>query len=257
MENLILIASLIIIMASMRVPTGLAKFNVYINEIVTFLTYEDPNTHIKNGIRLGMTLAELNQLTTLLQTWITAYAIHSNTQTKTKITRVTVVGFIKNFKLFFNPILRRIDASVACTNEDRTELNIAIRKPYSRKKVQIKEKPIDNAIQLGNGEIEIVCRTESEGKKGKIHPNATGWFLAYDIVDPKIDNPELSPKVKKVPPETAEECFNYVFYTRATDVVKLGAENKGREMVYFIRWFDARNPGLSGPYGPAKTIVIL
>ena len=250
-------AMLIIVMMGLRVPSQLAKFNSYILKAVNYLNFENPVTHIKNGIRLGLVQTELDNLSDMLHDWIEMYVLHLDTQTKTRITRVTVVTFIKNFTIFFRPILDRINVSANCTNEDRMELNIAIKKPYSRKRTQIKDVVYDNAKQLGGGEIEITCRTISDAKRASIHPDATGWYIAYDIVDPKLENPELHPKIKLIAPVSADECFNNSFHTRAKDVTVVGAENTGRELVYFVRWYNHRNPALSGPYGPAKTIVIL
>ncbi len=102
-----------------------------------------------------------------------------------------------------------------------------------------------------------MCRTTKDSKRGKINPDATGWDIAYDIVDQKMENPELHPKVKKMAPISPDECFNNSFHTRAKDVLNVGAENIGRELLYFVRWYNHRNPALSGSYGPAKTIIIL
>jgi hypothetical protein len=258
MESTLLIAMLIIVMMGLRIPSALGKFNTYIGSAVGFLDLEDPVTHIKNGVRLGLLTTEVAQLVTLLGTWTAAYALHSNPATKTKITRVTVVNFMKNFRTLFNPMLKRIDASPACTDEDRKELNIAPKGTYTKKTTSIKDQVYDIAIQLGGGQIEMVCRTSSDSKSASIHPDATGWYIAYDIVDIKFEqNPELSSKVKKYPPKSPEDCYNYGFYSRAREVLDVGAEHKGREMVYFVRWYDHKNPKLAGPYGPAKTIVIL
>ena len=257
MENLVMIAALIRVMVGMRVPSPMGRFNNYIRSVLNFLNASDPVTHVTNAARLGLLADELTQLNALLAQWIALYALHTNPETKTKKTRVMVITFIKNFKSVFSPMLMRMDGSPNITNDDRLLLNIAIKGPYSRKKLQIKAVVYELAKQLGGGDVEITCRTESDGKRASIQPQATGWYIAYDIYDPKIDNPELYPKVKKIPPQSPDDCFNYGFYTRAKDVLKIGAEHKGRFLVYFIRWYDHRNPALSGPYGPAKTIIIL
>ena len=257
MENFGMLAMLIIVMMSMRVPSQLAKFNSYILNAVNYLNFEDPDTHVLNGARLGLATSEMDKLNEMLHTWLALFGLHTDTQTKTKITRVSVVSFIKSFRLFFGPILNRINGSVNCTDADRMELNIAIPKPHGSKKVQIKDEVYEIAKQLGGGEIAITCRTTSDGKRGKIHPDASGWYIAYDIVDPTLENPELYPKIKLVAPIAPTECFNSSLHSKAKDVLNVGDENIGRELVYFVRWYNHRNPALSGPYGPAKTIIIL
>jgi hypothetical protein len=148
-----------------RIPTRLIPFHVHLTNVNTYLHKIEEGTTQMRGEILGMTSDELVKLSTYYNIWTSEdtqhpgiWDLHNNPLTKTKATRQDVVAFMKNFGIFFRPILNRISSSTNITPGDR--LNLRIAPPVSKRSRPTKNISSTCSIMpdsLGRGRVKFSC----------------------------------------------------------------------------------------------------
>jgi hypothetical protein len=255
-------------MEKRRIPQAIGKFSIYLANVKEHLSAIVPGTSISRGELLGMTPDEVLQLSSFLASWITgnpsnrgAYELHTDTRTKSRITRLTVVTIMQNFGKFFRPLLMRMSTSPNITIADRSVLNISEAvTTRTHHIVSIKEKPKVNLKMLGGGEVMIYCCNSDEGRYKK-HPLAKAVEVAYVINNPwqaftenKVD---ATGKPKFPVMKDPEEGTKKVISSKAVFIVKLKGAITGYHLQLMARWVNIKNPRLNGPWCSAIASTIL
>lgn len=227
-----------------RIPVTLSEFDLYIRTIDTFLNTIVPPAVVSPGTRLGLSGAELTALTNFRKQWYTGlpatpgwYELHTNPATKTPVTRQRVTDIMKNFPVFFNPLLDRMSGSAAITSDDRIILHIA--QPvttHTTPTEAIQETVVSEAKPLGGGEMRFSCRTSHDTKRASKAEGADSVQLAYKIGDP--------------PPANVDEAVTREIFSKATFTLDAGAASTGKKLYFFLRWYNTKHPNLSGPWSP-------
>jgi hypothetical protein len=246
-----------------RIPNTLGKFDIHIKNVNEHLQKAEKNASIKNGIRLGMTSAELTKYNNLKTKWTSGdmahpgiYDLQGNPATKNKITREKALKFIKEYSAFFRPILLRMSGSPEINATDRLILCIAeaVTK-HTSPIAAIEEDCMVMPVIHGGGTLRISCCTSHEsGRPGK-PLRANALELAYRIFKPKID----TQTGEIIFPDTAQHANDgttKLLSTKAVFLLNLGQENCGCRMDLFARWINTKHPHLNGAWkGPVSTFI--
>jgi len=234
-----------------RITSKLSDFDVYIKRVIVFLEAIVPPAVITNGARLGLTPLEITAAHAFLTQWFTgipatpgAYEFHTNPDTKTKATRQQVVNIIKNFSIFFRPLLDRMSGSASINSDDRLILNIAEPGDQpSTPQTPMTESVFFEGKQIGGGTLRFTCRTTSDTKRASKPERADSVQISYKIGDP--------------PPAHFDDATSKEVFTKAVFNLVTGAGNTGRKLHCFLRWSNTKHPEIAGPWGEVKTITIL
>jgi hypothetical protein len=231
-----------------RIPRILSKFNQYINTVAAFLGAGTPTA---NGVRLGLSAAQITQAQTYQSQWHSTnpatpgvYDLHTNPNTRTKATTKSVQLLVKDFKIFFNPLLQQMASSPAITPSDRLILNIAAPNP-SKTKPQV---PIANTVYfeakpLGGGSLRVTCRVATDTKRASKPPGADVVQLSYKIGDP-------------APSSAMDASTTKENSTHASFILQLGSGSAGQKLYVYARWMDTKHPNLAGPWSPVTMLYV-
>ncbi len=231
-----------------RIPRQIPKFDQYFRAIVSFLTAgPTPN----NGTRLGLTAAEEAQLTALYTQWFTGnqaapglIELHGNSLTKNKATAIGVEKFMRDFGVFFRPLLNRMAVSPVITSSDRVALHIA--EPNLNRtlhQVPISETVFFEAKSLGGGQFKFSCRTTKDSRRCSKPKGADSVELSIKIGDPAPTNGD--------DPSTRKETSSHAQF-----ILSLGGANAGLKAYLYARWINSKHQQLAGPWN-AMTVVIV
>ena len=230
-----------------RVPRKQSAFDQYIRAVVAFLLAGTPT----NGSRLLLIAAEIAQAQGFLTLWYTgnasspgAWELHSNPNTKTKNTHKMVVKIMKDFTVFFNPLLVRMSGSAAITAADRLILNIAApnaTRTHHRESLQ--EIVYFVLKPLGGGDVRMICRTTHDSKRASKAALADSVQVCYKTSDP-------------APVNSNDPTAKIEFYTHASFTLRLGTAVEGQKLYLFVRWYNTKHPELAGPWSPLAQVVI-
>jgi hypothetical protein len=119
-------------------------------------------------------------------------------------------------------------------------------------------------VLLGGGLVKVPCYTGTDSTRASRANGADGIMVHYSVIDPWLlderSKPsgaglELSPKVKA--PLSAADCSNHRFFTGATFVLDLGAQNSGQHLYISVQWYNVTHQELGGPCSPLLTLTVV
>jgi hypothetical protein len=249
-----------------RIPTDLSGFGDYLQTVDLYLNAPEPGGTAKRGESLGMVSAELTQLQTFSKQWSTGdlsdpgvYDLHRNPDTKTKKTRKDVEKLIKDFKTFFMPLLNIMEVSRNITSGDRLVLRIA--EPvtsHGHRITPIAESCNASVKAMGGGDMKVDCRVTHDASRPSLPEGADGVEIAFVTVWPDTSKSmpaELSGKVKSILTGPGDGTTKMIF-TKASFLLRLGAENSGATLQFFVRWINTKRPELAGQWTGPYSITI-
>ena len=235
-------------MAKSRISKSPTKFNSYINNTDSFLAANDPSGQ-PNWKRLGLKNANNTEWNTKRVLWRdTLYPKYSNPDQKTSTVVKDVQQFIKDFSTFASPLLNIIAASPDGTAQDEEIFNLILMK--NRKKPTHSTTPIEEQVYgtltgIGGGSVKCAFRTEHDTKRPSLAEGADSVEIAYSII--------AAGQAPPANPDEAEETF---ISSKASFVLETGAENSGKKLYLFARWFVVKNDALAGPYSQVMSVLI-
>ena len=230
-----------------RVPRTLGAFDQYIRRVVAFLIAGSPT----NGARLLLTAAEILKAQDLLALWFTgnasspgAWELHSNPNIKNKSTRKAVVKIMKDFSVFFRPILTRISGCSATTASDRLILNIADPNPSRTHHTErIEDLVVFTIVPKGGGDVRIICRSSADTKHVSKSPATNSVEICYKVGDTE-------------PSSTDDETNKIFISSRASFNLALGTANICKKIYVYARWYNTKHPELAGHWSALHQAVI-
>ena len=228
---------------SSRIPYAPEKFNTYIIN-----TSDDVSSPALPTVqtRFNWTDAEATAWTDACAKWVkTIYKNYSNKSTRTPLAETEVKKFIAEFHKTNNPLLDRAAASTGATTEDELLYNFkSTRAKPTHNTEKIKASVIASLEALGGGNMQARCRTIA----GTGRP-----FIPHDL---GADSVQYAYAVGKIPVNETD-ATTMVVSTKAMFVIALGTGASEERMYSFWRWYNTKNPELSGSWSRMITSAIL
>jgi hypothetical protein len=251
-------------MKKSRIPDSPAQFDVYIVSVDNHLSATEQGGTMKRGEILGMSAVEIAKTNDFATKWRSGdlmnpgyYELHCNPDVKSKGTRANVMQLIKDFKVFFRPILLRISGSPNITPDDRLILHIA--EPvtvHSRPTARIEDPVIVSIEAFGNGSIQIGVRPRDDTSRFSLPKGANAVEIAYAICEGKFKaGAELIGKVKSSFQGPDDGSIRLI-RTTARMYIDLDTIFIGYELRFYIRWINVHYPELASPWsGPYSAMI--
>lgn len=229
-----------------RIPRQIHDFTNYIVSTTAYLTLGIPS----NAERLGIAISEQTRWAEFQEVCVPLYKMYCDK----KISRTTA---IKDQLLFViascvqfdrtTHFLDRIAASPQVTVEDMEVFNIkggSLRKAnHSIPVVPINESVLASIQPIGGVSLTVKCY-RSTGKRPGILENANCVQYLYCVGD--------------IPPTSADaEKLTKEISTKAMIRLSVGAENSGKNLYIYFRWYNTKHPLIAGPWSSLQTSLIV
>jgi hypothetical protein len=251
-----------------RIPEILAAFIAYITTVNDYLQNPLPGESEPRGKTLGMTGAELTKLADYVKLFMSGdpahpglWDLHKNKDTKTASTRQNMADAMKEFGIFFRPILNRMASCTSITNNDRNVLNIAHPiTTHTTPSTAIAAKCFVDITMLGQCEVKFECRASADANRsGKAEGSdaVEVAFCSLPMVEVKAgDGSILASKVKPRQMMGPSEATDHSISTKALFTVTYPDSQLGNNLQLFFRWINTKHPDLAGPWSPLFSVII-
>lgn len=227
-----------------RIPEGMAPFNAYINNSDDYLQALSADGVTKNWERLGLTIDMAAKWKDHRVEWRdNLYPVYSNPALRNKTTTKQVNDFRDEFKAIAGPMLNLMAASPNAGAEDEEMLNFVI----SRKKPTHSHTPITDTCfgrfsALGGGEIKVSFTSDTDTKRASLIKGANCVQIAFKIGD--------------TPPAHVLDGTKLDLVPRASYIMDMGADNSGKKLFVYQRWYNSKYPELAGPWSGQQSLII-
>jgi hypothetical protein len=232
---------------SPRIPRSIDPFHNYINSTSDHLEAGEPET---NATRLGFSKEETDGWTAIKVKWNPLYEKYKDKETsrttsiKNKL--LLLIGDTITYDKDYN-FLDRISVSLNVTVDDLSIFNI--KKGLLEKTTRtvpstsIRE-TVEPILQpFGGGNISLKCYSSTSARPA-IFGDADSVQYLY--------------VVGTTPPESVNDPnLTLGLSTRAIFDLALGAENGGKRIYIFLRWYNTKHPELAGPWSDMQTSFLL
>ncbi len=223
-----------------RVPQQIPIFNQYINKTDDRLQATNPDTTNKYWTDYGLTLAEQTNWHDQRVLWRdTLYKNYSDPLTSTSGAKKKVREFIPLFSKSAKKPLDKIVLATISGVDEESIFNVKLNRAnpsHPTEKIAAECFPSIRKIKLGNARIS--CRTSSDSKRSSIVDGADSVQVSY-IIQNTGDVPVINPDDKGM---TKQLFFESQFS------LDLGADNQGRWLVIYFRWYLSRYPQFAGDW---------
>jgi hypothetical protein len=256
-------------MKSGRIPAAQAAFIVYLVNVNIYLQTKATGDPDPRGTMLGMTTDELTLLDNFVKKFMSGdpanpgfWDLHSNADTKNKVTRANMLNGMKEFRTFFQPLLNRMSGSAVINSTDRLKLNIA--EPvtsHSVTKTPIKEQCYTMVSAVGGGTAQVTCKWESDATRSSIPETADAVEIRYRLDAPVLEEAEegSSEPPGKIIRETLsspDDGTTKEIWTKSKFRLKFGADKAGFTLHVYARYIHTKRPGLEGDWtGPILKVL--
>jgi hypothetical protein len=241
--------------------TYICRNEVLLNEV------KDGETQ-KNGIRLGMASTEITTYGEYKTKWRSgdpnhpgAYDLHESILTRTRQSRIDTDKIMKDFRLYFQPILIRISSSLNITTEFRLALGIA--EPVTTHSMtfpQIEDDCFAKLVPMGGGDVKFICSTKQDSSRPSKAENADAVEVAYRIDKPIAEDDkgenEGANSLKFYALSGPDDGTSKTSRSKASFILKLGVENAGLYLQVFVRWINTKHPEIAGHWKGVFTVFI-
>jgi len=256
-------------MSKGRITTVQTLFIVYLVNVNNYLQAKATGEPDPRGIMLGMTAGELTTLDNFVKKFVSGdpdnpgfWDLHSNADTKNKVTRANMVNCMKEFRKFFQPLLNRMSGSAVINSTDRLKLNIA--EPvtgHSVTKTAIKEKCFTMVSADGGGTAQVTCKWESDATRSSIPETADAVEIRYRLDAPVLEaaaegSSEPTNKIKRETLSSPDDGTTKEIWTKSKFKLKFGADKAGFTLHVYARYIHTKRPGLEGDWtGPIWKVL--
>ncbi len=247
-----------------RMPSSQPEFNIQFAALVIWLKAIKSGETLSNGIRLGMTQAEIDTLSDYFDLWHSTdpahpgiFDLHSNPETKTTVTTTNVTNLMAEVTDFMQPILVRMSGSAAITAGDRLVLHIAPPvEHHTQKTSPITTQTAVSSKPIGPGIVKISCTPIDSDTKG-ISEEADSIQIAICIVDPNyVEDPSLLGLVSKTAPESADHIAYREVHSKASDIYSFKLKYRGMKVHTYARQYMVAHPDLAGGWSELHIFFI-
>ena len=229
---------------STRTPRGIDSFNKYIVSVADYLQEGAPTTH---AARLGITEEELKFILAILASWTLLYKLYGDK--KNSRTTAVIDQLHDKIEQFVNydqehHLLDRIASSPNATIVDMETFNIR-NGALQRSARTTTAKPITEAVSailetVGGGMIAVKCYN-TESARPSIFSDSDCVQFAYIVGNTP-------------PASVLASGLTQGLSSKASFTISTGADNGGKNLYIFFRWYNSRHPELAGPWCAMITI---
>jgi hypothetical protein len=235
-------------MAGQRVPSQIPKFNQYINQTDDRLQATNPVTSQPYWKDYGLSSAEQTTWHDDRVLWRdTLYKDYSDPLKSTSAAKKKVRDFIPLFSKFAKkPLDKIVLADISGVDEEDIFRIKLVRANPSHPTTKIAEECIASIRSIKRGNAKISCRSSEDTKRSSIPASADSIQVSYIIVASDTA-PVIDPDDKTMTKQLFfESIFSHDF----------GAENQGKWLVIYFRWFLSRYPQFAGDWSNMQRVVI-
>ncbi|MEP7169043.1 MAG: hypothetical protein ABI855_06685 [Bacteroidota bacterium] len=231
-----------------RVPKQIPKFNQYINSTADRLAAINPDTTHTYAVDYGLTTEEADQWKDDRTLWRdTLYIDYSDPLKSTSAVKKKVRDFIPDFSTFAKKPLDKIVLADISGVDEEDIFNIKLeRASPSFPTSPIEAECFASIRSIKRGNAKISCRASDDTKRSSIVEGADSIQFSYIIVTSEAA-PVIDPDDKSM---TKQLSFEAIFN------LDLGAENQGKWLVIYFRWFLSRYPQFAGDWSGMQRVVI-
>ena len=230
-----------------RIPRGIDNFNPY---LITTVTYFQEGMPTNNATRLGISVEEVTQWKNYLTEWSPLYLLYSDKKNSRTTAVIDQLYDIIDRVILFdqtNHILDRIAVSLNVTIVDLETFNIK-KGALQKSSRTIPQKPISEQVTvtlqpIGGGSVNIKCYSTT-GARPAIYEDADCVQYVYQVGN--------TPPVSALAPGMTKDLS-----TKGAFSLALGADNAGKTLYIFFRWFNTKHPELAGPWSGLQTTWLL
>jgi hypothetical protein len=250
-----------------RISSVMVKFIIYLINVNTYLQSTLPGDTDPRGIMLGMTDAELAALKDWVKKFVSGdplhpgfWDLHSVKDTKNHLTRMNMMQGMKEFKIFFRPLLNRMSGSAVINNADRGKLNIAEPVTTHKKKAeQIVATCFVDVSMLGGCSLRFECRASADSKRASKaeHSDAVEiWYSSLPVIVTNQGDNQPPVKIKPKQLIGPSEAAMHAIFTRAIFIMNFPDQDSGNNLQFFVRWINTKHPEVNGPWSQLNSIII-
>lgn len=233
---------------STRIPRTIPAFNEYIMNTDDRLQAINPDTTNPYYKDYGVDSADATAWHNMRTDWETkTFPIYSNPSTSTSIAKADLHTAMENFRTFANPILDIIEVSKIAGNAEEHIFNFKLhRKSPTHPTTPIKAECVASIQSEGRGLYEFSCKSTTDSSRASKVEGANSVQFAYMISATAL-NPLPTPDGDTMIRDIA---------TTAIFVKDFGAENQGRWLTIYFRWYNTIHPHLAGPWSAVQSLAI-
>jgi hypothetical protein len=231
-----------------RVPTQIPKFNQYINSTTDRLVEINPDTTNPYAEDYGLSTVETDDWKNKRVLWRdTLYKDYSDPLKNTSTVRKKVREFLPAFSKFAKKPLDKIVLSdIAGVDEEDIFKIKLVRANPTHPTTNIEAECIAAIRSIKRGNAKISCRASDDSNRASIFEGADSVQFSYIIVASDTV-PEIDPDDKSMTKELSFEAnFDHDF----------GAENQGKWLVIYFRWYLSRYPQFAGDWSLMMRVMI-
>ena len=242
-------------------PTSKEALALYFSIVVVYLT--------NNATRLKISSAYILALAALYGDDETddCYLYYFILWTNKAATRTpTVIHNLQDFENRMKQQLIKIYDDIPAsvwTTTDRDTLNRKDGLPHTHTThtTQIMFKCFARPTALGDCQLQVKCYAESDGSYASLPENSDMVEIAL-----RIDAPELDKDPATGEPIPGKFIHKAILnpddgtviqhFSSATFILKLGGENIGSFLQFYVRWTDSKHPELAGPWTGPNSLML-
>jgi len=229
-----------------RIPRSIDGFNIYLTGTNGYLIAGGRET---NAVRLGILPTEVEHWSGNFAKWTELYQKYCDKKNSRTTAVIEQLNLIMADTIEFDRthhILDRIAASPNVTVTDLTTFNIKKglleKTTRSSSVTQITEMVVPSIQLVGGGVLAVKCRCAT-GESASIIEGTDCVQYRYKVGT-------------TAPLSVEEEGLKSDLSTRASFNLNVGAENTGKNLYIYFRWYNTKRPNLAGPWSPLSTSLI-
>lgn len=230
-----------------RAPRNIDSFNKYIVRIVHYLQEGVPISH---AVRLGIAEEELKFLQALLVSWMSLYKLYGDKKNTRTTAVIDQLHNIVNQFLEYDRARHLLDRTASSPNATIVDMEtFNIRSGALRRKARsIISKSITEAVSavveaVGGGMVAVKCYS-TESARPSIFSGGDCVQFAYTVGGTP-------------PASVLASGLTQGFSSRASFSFSTGADNGGKSLYIFFRWYNTKHPDLAGPWCAMVTIWLI
>ena len=227
-----------------RVPPDDSGFDDYIKSTDTYLQTTPPGAATTNGVRLGVTAAELVQWTDYRNSWVEIYAKYVDLGQRTQ----PITEDKNDVKDLATPFMEKILNRLAgnpdiLTSIDRETLRIPERDTENTPRPKITDAPLVGLDALKGSAVKIRTRIEEDSSRASMHPDADAIEVRFLVGNSAPANVTL--------------CNQSQISSKALFEVQLDPNDAAKRFFCFCRWINITDAAKNGPWCTVQNTVVL
>jgi hypothetical protein len=235
---------------------SLVQFNIMLNIAVPRI--------IAEATRLGVSTANINIIKNLFgdllteNTWCWLWVLYAGGDaTCTPNIKKAIAALRVKIEKALSVIYNDIPASV--WNDDDRSIFGRATGAYAPRITPgvITEKCYPTPVPMGGAKMKITCKSATDQSRASVGEGANGVQIAYIVIDqPHMDGMTDTSQLKRATITTPEQCTNKEFFSGASFTLELDPIHAGRNLQFFVRWYNSKYPKNAGPWSEAYSANI-